>query len=86
MNSYYTYKEIKTQTKAWENALGAVAACSAGIKQLTAQYKQVVFTGCGSTYYLSLAGAALYQTMTGKTARAVPGSELLLNTSSISYD
>jgi glucosamine--fructose-6-phosphate aminotransferase (isomerizing) len=39
----------------------------------------VVFTGCGSTYYLSLAAAALYQELTGCAARAVPGGELLLN-------
>jgi glucosamine--fructose-6-phosphate aminotransferase (isomerizing) len=42
-------------------------------------YDQVIFTGCGSTYYLSLAAAALYQELTGNPARAVPASELLLN-------
>ncbi|HEX2978839.1 MAG TPA: SIS domain-containing protein, partial [Anaerolineaceae bacterium] len=58
-------------------------AQAAEIKSITAQYEQVIFTGCGSTYYLSLAGAALYQSMTGKTARAVPASELLLNGSTV---
>ncbi len=43
------------------------------------KYEQVIFTGCGSTYYLSLAAAALYQELTGRTARAVPAGELLLN-------
>jgi glucosamine--fructose-6-phosphate aminotransferase (isomerizing) len=42
-------------------------------------YEQVIFTGCGSTYYLSLTAASAYQQMTGRTARAVPASELLLN-------
>jgi glucosamine--fructose-6-phosphate aminotransferase (isomerizing) len=45
----------------------------------SADYEQVLFTGCGSTYYLSLAAAALFQEMTGQVARAVPGGELLLN-------
>lgn len=42
-------------------------------------YEQVIFTGCGSTYYLSLAASALYQELTGRAARAIPGGELLLN-------
>src|SRR5512139_3817470 len=44
-----------------------------------AEFEQVIFTGCGSTYYLSLAAAAMYQELTGRAARAVPASELLLN-------
>jgi glucosamine--fructose-6-phosphate aminotransferase (isomerizing) len=39
---------------------------------------RVLFTGCGSTYYLSLAAAALFQELTGLGARAVPGGELIL--------
>ena len=42
-------------------------------------YDQILFTGCGSTYYLSLAAASLYQELTGNTARAISGGELLLN-------
>lgn len=76
MTTYHTYHEIKTQTDAWAQALDVVRAASlpgAG------DYDQVIFTGCGSTYYLSLAAAALYQQLTGRAARAVPGGELLLN-------
>ncbi|MGZ9222590.1 MAG: SIS domain-containing protein, partial [Anaerolineales bacterium] len=51
-----------------------------------ADYEQVIFTGCGSTYYLSLAAAALYQELTGCAARAVPGGELLLNSRTIITD
>ncbi len=86
MNNYYTYTEIKTQPKAWEQALSVTMAQAGTLKALTDQYDQVIFTGCGSTYYLSLAGAALFQSLTGKTARAVPGSELLLNTSTVLND
>lgn len=86
MNNYYTYTEIKTQTKAWEEALSVTIAQAEDLKALADRYDQVIFTGCGSTYYLSLAGAALFQTLTGKTARAVPGGELLLNTSTVLND
>jgi glucosamine--fructose-6-phosphate aminotransferase (isomerizing) len=83
MTVHYTYTEITSQTAAWENALAVSLAQASALKTLTGRYDQVIFTGCGSTYYLSLAGAALYQSLTGVTARAVPGSELLLNTATV---
>jgi glucosamine--fructose-6-phosphate aminotransferase (isomerizing) len=49
-------------------------------------YDQVLFTGCGSTYYLSVAAAALYQELTGCPARAVPGGELVLNPKTVLAD
>jgi glucosamine--fructose-6-phosphate aminotransferase (isomerizing) len=39
---------------------------------------QVIFTGCGSTYYLALAAATLTQQMAGIPSRAFPASELWL--------
>lgn len=83
MDQYYTYTEIKTQAEAWENALEVTLAQAEALKKLADRCEQVIFTGCGSTYYLSRAGAALYQELTGKTARAVPGGELLLNPGTI---
>ena len=76
VHHYATYREIKSQTEAWAQALELAKAVSLPD---AAQYEQVIFTGCGSTYYLSLAAAALYQELTGRVARAVPASELLLN-------
>jgi glutamine---fructose-6-phosphate transaminase (isomerizing) len=73
-----TYREIKSQPEAWAQALDVVSA-SHLTRPKAGDYDQVIFTGCGSTYYLSLAAAALYQEMTGCAARAVPASELLLN-------
>jgi len=63
MNESYTYTEIKTQPQAWQNALDVAWAAAPAIKALTDRYNQVLFSGCGSTYYLSLAGAALFQKM-----------------------
>jgi len=73
---YATYREIKSQPEAWAQALNVTRALSL---PETADYEQVIFTGCGSTYYLSLPAAALYQELTGRAARAVPASELVLN-------
>lgn len=76
----FTHAEILSQPEAWAEALEVVDQSKSKLeKALTAEYDQVLFTGCGSTYYLSLAAAALYQELTGKIARAVPGGELLLN-------
>jgi glucosamine--fructose-6-phosphate aminotransferase (isomerizing) len=77
---YHTYKEIKSQTQAWAQALDVVRASSL---PKAGDYDQVIFTGCGSTYYLSLSAAALYQELTGRAARAVPGGELLLNSQTV---
>src|SRR5512145_918078 len=80
IETYHTYKEIKSQTQAWAQALEVVTASSL---PKAGDYDQVIFTGCGSTYYLSLSAAALYQELTGRSARAVPGGELLLNSQTV---
>lgn len=74
--NHHTYNEIKSQTEAWAQALDVTRA---SILPKAGVYDQVIFTGCGSTYYLSLAAAALYQELTGRVAQAVSGGELLLN-------
>jgi len=79
----YTRTEIFSQTEAWAQALDVVHASSL---PKAGDYDQVLFTGCGSTYYLSLAAAALYQELTGRAARAVPGGELLLNSGTVLTD
>jgi len=74
--NYHTLAEIKSQTTAWQAALAHVKDTDL---PLATNYEHVVFTGCGSTYYLSLSAAALYQTLTARPASATPGGELLLN-------
>jgi glutamine---fructose-6-phosphate transaminase (isomerizing) len=83
MENYHTYKEIKSQTQAWAQALEVV---SASLLPKAGDYDQVIFTGCGSTYYLSLSAAAMYQELTGCAGRAAPGGELLLNSQTILTD
>jgi glucosamine--fructose-6-phosphate aminotransferase (isomerizing) len=41
-------------------------------------FEQVIFTGCGSTYYLGVIGASLCQAATGVPARACSASEMML--------
>jgi len=80
---FATFREIMSQTEAWAQALELIQTAQLSIAE---DYDQVIFTGCGSTYYLSLASSALYQELTGRVARAIPGSELLLNSKTILAD
>ncbi|MCX8023622.1 MAG: SIS domain-containing protein [Thermanaerothrix sp.] len=76
----FTYHEITTQTEAWVEAVDVVERYRSDLTALfRPHYSQVIFIGCGSTYYLSQAAAALFQECTGRAARAVPAGELLLN-------
>jgi glucosamine--fructose-6-phosphate aminotransferase (isomerizing) len=76
----HTLDEIQSQPEAWQEALEVVALAAESLQSLWAgeNYSQVIFTGCGSTYYLSIAAAALFQELTGRPARAVPGGELVM--------
>jgi glutamine---fructose-6-phosphate transaminase (isomerizing) len=80
MAPYHTLDEIRSQPEAWAEALYVVQAHAGALKRLGSEpAQQVLFTGCGSTYYLSLAGAAIFQELTGRVTRAIPAGELLLN-------
>ena len=75
-----TYREIMSQTQAWDGGLASVKAEAQSLRDLwhKGDYRQVFFTGCGSTYYLSLAAAALWQEFMDVPARGVPAGELYL--------
>jgi glucosamine--fructose-6-phosphate aminotransferase (isomerizing) len=84
MKHFHTLDEITNQPDAWAEALQVVQRQAGALEKLSGDsIQQVVFTGCGSTFYLSLAGASLYQELTGWNARAIPASELLLNPQTI---
>lgn len=76
----HTYSEIVSQPDAWADAIsflkGAAGRLTAAWRQ--AAPKQVIFIGCGSTFYLSQSAAKLFQGLTGIPAAAHPSSELLL--------
>ena len=80
-----TYQEISSQLEAWAEAIAVVEAQRSSLTDLwvSGYFSRVIFAGCGSTYYLSLAAAALFQELVRSPAQAVPGGELWLNPDSI---
>lgn len=83
-NGEHTLREILSQPAAWSAALRAFAQRHDEMLDLwaAADFDQVIVTGCGSTYYLSLAAAQLLR-QSGVDARAVPASELLLRPAAV---
>jgi glucosamine--fructose-6-phosphate aminotransferase (isomerizing) len=81
--THHTYNEIHLQTDAWTQAIELTRNLPL---PESAGYQHVIFTGCGSTYYLSLAASTLYQELTGCAARAVPAGELVLNPQTVLTD
>ena len=79
-HNYHTYNEIISQPAAWAQAIEVTRSLGTEITQLWNDHSQsqVIFTGCGSTYYLSSAAAALFIELTSQTAKAVPAGELYL--------
>jgi glutamine---fructose-6-phosphate transaminase (isomerizing) len=80
-NGHFTRQEIFSQPESWSTALSDLNENRRAILDLhpAHRYSQIIYTGCGSTYYLSLAAAALTQELTGLPTRAFPASELWLS-------
>ena len=76
----YTGREILSQPETWAATLKNVQAQAEALRDFyrAGRYESAIFTGCGSTYYLSLAAAALLQEVTGIPARGLPASEIWL--------
>ncbi len=77
----FTRQEIQSQPEAWSAALTVLDESRRDVLNLqpARRYSQIIYTGCGSTYYLALAAASLTQELTGLPARAFPASELWLS-------
>jgi glucosamine--fructose-6-phosphate aminotransferase (isomerizing) len=75
-----TLSEINSQPQLWAAALDIFGQQAQQIQQFwqQGQYQQVLFTGCGSTFYLGVIGATMLQAATGVPARANTASELIL--------
>jgi glucosamine--fructose-6-phosphate aminotransferase (isomerizing) len=76
--SNHTRDEIWSQPETWRLALEALESHTAGAPPPLAEYDVVLFTGCGSTYYLSQWAARQGQILHGVPCLAVPASDLLL--------
>lgn len=77
----YTYDEILSQPRAWKEALGVLENQKPLLRDIFKNnlFDMVFFSGCGSTYYLSLAAAALFEELVDGWAYGIPASEIWLH-------
>lgn len=77
----YTWSEIQSQPQAWAATLELLGRQNSTIRAFLAgqPFEQIVFSGCGSTYYLSLAAAAGMREIGRVEASGQPASEIWLN-------
>jgi glucosamine--fructose-6-phosphate aminotransferase (isomerizing) len=77
----FTLDEILSQTHAWQDAWDVIARHDHMVDSIAPEVsgRRLLFTGCGSTYYLSLAAAAHLRALTGWCVQAAPASEVWLN-------
>jgi glucosamine--fructose-6-phosphate aminotransferase (isomerizing) len=75
-----TFQEILFQPKAWAMTIEAFSNRKGDLLSYLENYQdaEIILTGCGTSYYLPLTAAALYTKYTGKKARGVPASEIML--------
>lgn len=76
----FTLEEILTQPRAWQDALEELISQKDALRRLFSKdkYEMVVFSGCGSTYYLSNAASSFFQQVVKQWSMAIPASELWL--------
>jgi glucosamine--fructose-6-phosphate aminotransferase (isomerizing) len=81
----WTDAEIHSQPDAWRDTLQVLRRHHMELRTMVQQggYEQVIFTGCGSPYYLGVAAAATLQRVVGVAAAAIPASEIWLNPTSV---
>lgn len=78
--SLHTIAEILSQPDIWRRELAgflAYPACGEFVAKATSR-KEWVFAGCGTSFYLAEAAAAIWTMIAGYRARAVPASQVLL--------
>lgn len=78
--NYATYGEIINQPAAWQATLTDIQANASRLQTLlqSEHFTDVLFTGCGSPYYLALTAASLCRSLTGLRAEAHPSSSVWL--------
>ncbi|HEV2716066.1 MAG TPA: SIS domain-containing protein [Terriglobales bacterium] len=76
----HSLAEILSQPQFWGRCIEALQR--PGSMDLQRQYlhdaNELLFIGCGSSYYLALAAASSWKIITGRRAQAIAASELLL--------
>jgi glucosamine--fructose-6-phosphate aminotransferase (isomerizing) len=75
----HTLREIRSQADSWESALAAVKKQESRLREICEKAEEIVFAGCGSAYNVSHAVAPFFQSLSGKTSRAVHSSDFVIN-------
>jgi glucosamine--fructose-6-phosphate aminotransferase (isomerizing) len=75
-----TWKEIMSQGEVWQTVLDELDSGSVVIEilQKLDPASELLFVGCGTSYYLAEAAAHSWMSLTGQAARALPASEVTL--------
>lgn len=78
-NGQFTAREIFTQAHSLREILRRAEFRQRNLAPLLplSRYTEIVFTGCGSSYHISLCAARAWQILTRRRALALPSSELL---------
>lgn len=78
----YTYEEICSQVDSFKNEYQAIILEKGNMKldSLSSENREIIFTGCGSSYNLVMSAAFFTRKLSGFRAEAVPSSELFYNT------
>jgi len=76
----HSLAEILSQPACWADCLKLLeqSQVSKAALELCSSVTEMLFVGCGSSYYAALSVAAGWSTITGMRARAVPASEIIL--------
>jgi glucosamine--fructose-6-phosphate aminotransferase (isomerizing) len=75
----HTHAEILSQPEAWRQAVQDLSTWHAEGARFFDSVDELVVIGCGSTYYLAHSAAGVFQAHSGRSARALPASEVWLN-------
>src|SRR5512136_52046 len=76
----HTLNEVLSQPQVWRDCLHNLETDGQldRLRPQVAAGAELLFIGCGSSYYIAQAAAASWVRLTGRRARAIPASELLL--------
>lgn len=76
----HTWNEIISQGQVWKAVLSELSRHSSieSILANSANSREWIFVGCGTSFYLAEAAAQSWTILTGQPAKAIPASEILL--------
>lgn len=74
------YQDILFQDKSWESILEDESVFKDLVETLKIKnIKNVIFFGCGSSYYLAMSAAFIFKKVTGVDSMAISGSEMIFH-------